>query len=233
MAGRAASCHAAISKEIVKKFFRIALAVVAPLGVAGALVYKVKEGEVSDPVFFVLIVIVPSTVASAIKYITAVLPPAKIKVRFLPGTRAKHWIQASSWDKEHKRKVTSVYIPMRFENHDPDKDVRLYDVTVTDKAAGSLAPPKIAEIQIGQKTQWSYLACDYAEAHIFNADETTVHKAYKEDLPLIIQENDVHRNAYDLEILFQDNYGRRYIVNRSLVVQDSSNWETGTTEWRT
>ncbi|HXY15010.1 MAG TPA: hypothetical protein VEI26_10975 [Terriglobales bacterium] len=217
----------------MKKFFRIALAVVAPLGVAGALIYKVKEGQVSDPVFFVLIVIVPSTVTSAIKYITAVLPPAKIKVRFLDGTRAKHWVQASSWDKDHTRKVTSVYVPMRFENHDPDKDVKLYDVTVRDKTAGTLAPPKMAEIQISQKKQWSYLACDYAEAQIFNADETTVHKASKVDLPVIIQENDVHRNAYELEIFFQDNYGRRYILNRNLVIQDFSTWETGTTEWKT
>jgi hypothetical protein len=218
----------------VKKFLRIALAVVGPLGVAGALAYKIKEGQVHDPVFYVLIVIVPSTLTSAIKYIISVLPPSKVKVRFLPGTRAKHWEQASSWDREHTRKVTSVYLPIRFENHDPEKEVMLYDVTVKDIAAGLLAPPKAAEIPAGQKKQWSYQACDYALAKIFNAEEdVVVHKASKVDLPLVTQENDVHRDAYKLEIRFQDNYGRRYTLRRKLVVQDFSSWQTETTEWKT
>ena len=135
----------------MKKVLTIGLAFMAPVGVAVGLIYKIVQDEIADPLFFVLLVIVLSTIVAAVKQITAVLPPDKVKVSFQEGARARHWEQASSWDRERSRMITSLYIPLRIENHNPDKDVILYDVEVRDMTRQILLnPPGQAEIKVGE-----------------------------------------------------------------------------------
>lgn len=218
-----------------KRFLNIGLAILGPLGVAGGLIYKIRQGEVADPLFYMLLVIIPSTLIAAISQITAVLPPDRVIVNFKDNIRAKNWEQASSWDHKHTRKVTSLYIPLRFENQDPEKDVILYDVEIKNKITQTLLnPPQKVEISVGQEQKWYFLACDYGREEIFNSGKTTIPPASgPKNLAIMIQENDTHRDSYELEINFKDNYGRHYSLPLLEIRVKDSSWKTETTEWKT
>lgn len=75
--------------------------------------------------------------------------------------------------------------------------------------------------------------CDLALPKILNSDETTVDPASLVDTAIAIQENEMHREDYELKVTFKDNYGRDYSWKHAMKVGDHSTWETGTTEWRT
>jgi hypothetical protein len=221
-------------RAIMKKWLTMLVLLLSPLAATGGLAYKIAAGEITDPTFYILLVIWPSAILAGIKELISVAPPSRIGIRVQDGIRGYHWEQASSWDKERSRKGTSLYIPIRLENNDPDKPITLYDVAITDRLTRiSLAPPNKLQAKVGGKEIWGFSACNFFDPIIFNAGKTVVPSANTVDAHIMIQENEIHRERYDLLINFKDNYGRKYSLELPIIVQNVANLKRQTTDWPT
>jgi hypothetical protein len=217
----------------MKKWLTILLLLLAPLGTTGALIYKIATGEISDPTFYILIVILPSSILAAVRELRAIAPPDRIRITIRSGARGKHWLQGSNWDSGRSRELTSLYIPVRLENSDSEKSVTIYDVTVVDRLRGiAVQPPKPNNIMIGVEERWVFQACELANESILNVDQTEIPSAQIVDTTIMIQEEG-HHDRYDLAIAFRDNYGRRYSLTHKVEVSKVAKWDNGTTEWAT
>ena len=216
----------------MKTWLTMIVLLLAPISATGGLIYKIAAGEIKDPTFYLLVVILPSSILPAVKELRSVIPPDRITATIQSGIRGKQWEQASNWDEQSSRKLTSLYIPIRLANDDSEKSVTLYDVKVTEKSRNvNLAPPQKADVPIAGKRQWMFLACDLAFADIFNSSQTEVPNNSRIDTQLIIQEEG-HWDHYELTIDFKDTYERHYSLNCSIDVTNCG-WTRGTTEWST
>lgn len=187
------------------------LALATPLGIVAGLAYKVRAEEITDPVFFLLLILVPTSLFSCAVQLRRVLPPARARFAWREGIRAKHWEQALGGDPRHMRQVTSLVVPIRLLNRDAEKSLTLSDVKVRDTLSGTvLGPPPPTHIAIGDEARWMHMACEMVFAEVFNVADTTLPPASFKDIALVTQENGTHRERYRLEIRFIDNYGRKY-----------------------
>lgn len=161
--------------------------------------------------------------------------PSEISLKFLADIRASHWVQASKYNTEHTRKVTSLYIPLRLENLDRRKSVTLKNVEIVETISGTkVMPPRQVQIKVpGGQQPWVYSGCNITLQKIFNVGETTVAPASAEETAIILQEAEVHREEYNLSISFEDEYSRTYSYDRCIRVEDYSNWQNVQDEWLT
>lgn len=195
----------------MRRFLYVALAVTTPLGVIAGLAYKVQAEEITDLIFFLLLVLVPTSLFSCVGQLRRVLPPARVKFAWREGIRAKHWEQALGGDPRHTRQVTSLVVPIRLSNRDAEKSLTLFNVQVKDTLSGTvLGPPPPTRIAIGDEARWMHMACEMVFTEVFNAGDTILPPASFKDIVLVIQENGSHRDRYRLGVRFVDNYGRKY-----------------------
>jgi hypothetical protein len=195
----------------MRKFLYVVLTIATPLGVVAGLAYKVRAEEIADPVFFLLLALVPTSLFSCVAQLRRVLPPARVRFAWREGIRAKHWEQALGGDPRHTRQVTSLVVPLRLSNRDTEKSLTLFDVKVRDTLSGMvLSSPPPMRVTIGDEARWMHMACEMAFAEVFNAGDTALLPASFKDTALVIQDNGTHRDRYRLDVRFVDNYGRKY-----------------------
>lgn len=217
----------------MRRVLQVVLASLVPIAAAGALIYELLEGKTWNPTFFLLLIILPSSLLAAGRELFSMLPPPRAKIRLQPGARAKKWEQGSTWGGA-LRKVTSVYIPLRIYNDDEQRTLTLDDVVVKDEVSGEeLAPPHPADIKLGGKKVWRFLVCDLALEQVFNVGQTQIGPKSHVDTALAIQDNDRHQDRYELTISYTDNWGRSEVLKQNIVVDEHSNWPQRTTAWRT
>ena len=195
----------------MRKSLYLALAILTPLGVIAGLAYKVQIEEITDPIFLLLLVLVPTSLFSCVIQLRRVFPPARIGFAWREGSRAKHWEQALGGAPNHMRQVTSLVIPIRLLNRDSEKSLTLLDIRVKDTLSNTmLSPPPPTRIAIGNEARWMHMACEMVFAEVFNAADAILPPASFKDSVLVIQENGLHRERYRLDVRFVDNYGRKY-----------------------
>jgi hypothetical protein len=195
----------------MRKFLYAVLAIATPLGVVVGLTHKVQAGEIADPIFFLLLVLVPTSLFSCVVHLQRVLPPARVRFVWREGIRAKHWEQALGGDPRHMRQITSLVVPIRLSNGDTGKSLTLFEMKVRDTLSGTvLAPPPPTRIALGDEGRWMYMACEMVFTEVFNSGDITLPPASFKDIALVTQENGTHRERYRLDVRFVDNYGRKY-----------------------
>jgi len=195
----------------MRKFLYAVLAIATPLGVVIGLTHKVQAGEIADPIFFLFLVLVPTSLFSCVVHLQRVLPPARVRFVWREGIRAKLWEQALGGDPRHMRQVTSLVVPIRLSNGDTGKSLTLFDVKVRDTLSGTvLAPSPPTRIAMGDEGRWMHMACEMVFTEVFNSGDTTLPPASFKDIALVTQENGTHRERYRLDVRFVDNYGRKY-----------------------
>ncbi len=219
----------------MKTWLTIIIISLAPIGATGAFVYKIAAGQIKDPIFYLLCVILPASLLATLRELKSITPPDRIGVEVRKGIRGKRWVQASNWDTRRTRELTSLYIPIRLENNDLDRAITLYDVLVFDRLREvQLNSPMKTSSLVGKEEKWLFTACDRACEEIFNDDKTEVKSASIVDTYILLQEEG-HLDNYDLKIQFKDNYGRKYSINCSVVVSNvaANDNDNLTTEWAT
>jgi hypothetical protein len=205
----------------MRKLLHLASGAAGPLAVAAALAYKVNAQQVADPVFLLLLVALPASAVCGMNEIRRVRPPARLRFAWQKGIRAKHWDQALGGDPRQTRHVTSVVVPVRLANRDAARSLTVAEVAVRDRLSGAvLGPPPPTRMMVGDDAPWMYMACEMAFAEILNADRVVVPPASFKDTAVVIQESGIHRERYDLEVRFRDNYGRKYRQRIALTVAE-------------
>ena len=205
----------------MKKLVYAASGVVTPLGIAGAIAYKAHNGQTADPIFFLLLAILPASLLTGVDALRQIRPPARVRFAWGKGIRAKHWEQAQGGDPRRVRPVTSVVVPLRLANRDVKRSITLAEVTVRDRLSDTtLSPPPPTRVMFGGEPSWTYMACETAFSEVLNADQIVVAPASFKDTAVVIQDSGAHRERYNLDVRFRDNYGRTYRERIALRVAD-------------
>lgn len=196
----------------MKRRLLISYAVVTPLAVAGGLIYKVAHGELTDPYLYLLIVVFPAVLKTAIEQSTSLIPPSRLTVRFLADGQTYHWTEAVPGAGGAGRDVVTVTLPVRIENHDSDKSVSLLDVQVRDKDGDArLYPPDPIHIDVGGEKHWVFPAGSSAYSEILNSGrQVAVDHNSIVDSHVVVKYDECERSSYMLELRFRDTYGRDY-----------------------
>lgn len=190
----------------------IVLILLAPLTAIAAAIYEIAIGK-NEPTLYLLLVAIPGALLAALKELkdSGVLPPSRLTVEVNKIAQAKRWKQAIPGS-DATRLVTDIVIPIRIQNNDTTRAIDLLDVSVIPKdSAIRLQTPAMREVKIGSEKKWIYTLGDGGWSELFNdGRQKTIEATKINDYVIGLREYDTAHIHYAVQILFRDNWKRRY-----------------------
>lgn len=190
----------------------IVLILLAPLTAIAAAIYEIAIGK-NEPTLYLLLVAIPGALLAALKELkdSGVLPPSRLTVEVNKIAQAKRWEQAIPGS-DATCLVTDIVIPIRIQNNDATQAIDLLDVNVIPKdSAIRLQTPAMREVKIGSEKKWIYTLGDGGWSELFNdGRQKTIEATKINDYVIGLREYDTAHTPYAVQILFRDNWKRRY-----------------------
>jgi hypothetical protein len=197
--------------QISKKQIIITLIIfLAPISLVLGAIYEILAGK-TEPILYFFLVAIPGSLLAACKELKEIIPPEKLLFEILNDEIVISTFEQQLNFSENTRWVTTLAIPVRISNKDPDKPIDILDVNVMSMVEGiQLVIPEMKEISVGSMKKWIYPLYNLAVEEIFNAGNKTIGPMKVEDYTIGLHEYSKGQAEYRIRITFVDNYGRKY-----------------------
>ena len=189
----------------------VILILLAPVSAIAAAIYEIATGK-QEPTLYLLLAVIPGAFIAALKEIkdSGLLPPNRLRFKVdIDHTNIKKWSQKKG---ETEQQVTSIVIPIRIENSDPNKKIDILDIAVVAvESQIVLHLPEMRETKIGSERKWIYTVAGGGWGELFNDGKQKAIEAKKiQDYVIAVNEYETSRDRYVIRVSFRDNWKRKY-----------------------